>query len=93
MSSESWKPRLSSYGRGSSFSSGSRNNYQSWNTTGWHEGGKGSRSSGSHMPWQSSDLNSMWYEPGSSGYHMPQETFGWNAYPSMGSPTTWGTSG
>eukprot|EP00971_Amphidinium_carterae_P174466 3458586-Amphidinium_carterae.2 len=97
MSNDSWKPRLASYGRGSSSSSGSRNTYTPWSSAGWHGGGKGSGSSGSNMPWQPYDLNAMWHGSSSSGYYMPSETVGWNAgmyaQTPMASTMSWGTAG
>eukprot|EP00971_Amphidinium_carterae_P086200 1705450-Amphidinium_carterae.2 len=97
MSNDSWKPRLASYGRGSSSSSGSRNNYTSWNSTGWHEGGKGSGSSGSHMSWQPDDWNAMGYGSSSSGNYMPYGNVGWNVGLYATTPTvstmSWGTAG
>eukprot|EP00971_Amphidinium_carterae_P331210 6464643-Amphidinium_carterae.1 len=97
MSNDSWKPRLAPQDRGSSSSSGSRNNYTSWSLTGWHGGGKGSSSSGSHMPWHPHDLNAMGYGSSSSGYYMPYGTVGWNegmyATTPMVPTMSWGTAG
>eukprot|EP00971_Amphidinium_carterae_P304580 6052523-Amphidinium_carterae.2 len=97
MSNDSWKPRLASYGRGSSSSSRSRNNYTSWNSTGWHEGGTSSGSSGSHMPWQPSDWYAMGYGSSSSSGYMPYGTAGWNAGLFATTPMVptmpWGTAG
>eukprot|EP00971_Amphidinium_carterae_P176496 3499328-Amphidinium_carterae.3 len=80
----------SNYPSGSS-GSGSRNNYTSWSSSGWHGGGQGSRSSGSNMPWQPENLNSM--GTGSSGYYMPYGTVGWYATAPMESSMAWGTAG
>eukprot|EP00971_Amphidinium_carterae_P172104 3412278-Amphidinium_carterae.1 len=97
MSNDSWKPRPSTYGRGSSSSSGSYNNYPSWGSTSWHGGGKGSSSSGSSSAWRSADMYTMGYGSSSSGYYMPYGAMEWNAnmYAStpMASTMPWSTAG